>query len=223
MKPYESPLVQKPSQSVLAGVGEMAGTPSVVAVLSVVAKYFEGRKMQYSVVGGIAVLAYGYPRATQDIDLIVDQEALDVANFCGYLRRHQLPADEADLRLAFRERSHATIFHRTLSLRLDVKGVYSAQDRDTVNTAVSMRLADVTFRINTPENLICHKLQYGSPRDLEDALAVYARMKPRLRDKELKRVARLVGVEERLKELMSLANKSARDQQDWLRHHFQDS
>lgn len=201
----------------------MAGTPSVVAVLSVIAGHFEKLNIQYSVVGGIAVLVYGYPRVTQDIDLIVDQEVLNIPDFCRFLRRHQFLADEHDLRSAFQEKSHATIFHHKLSLRLDVKGVYSAPDRDTVSTAVPMRLGGVTFQINTPENLICHKLQYGSARDVEDALAVYTRMKPRLRGRELRRVARLVGVEDPLEELMSIASKSIREQQDWIKRHLQGS
>jgi hypothetical protein len=193
-----------------------------MAVLSVVADYFEKLRMQYSVVGGIAVLVYGYPRVTQDIDLIVDQEILDIPDFCRFLRRHQFFANEHDLQTAFREKSHATIFHQRLSLRLDIKGVYSALDRDTVGTAVAMRLGRVTLHINTPENLICHKLQYGSARDLEDALAIYTRMKPRLRGRELRRVARLVGVEGPLKELISIASKSVREQQDWVGRHLQD-
>jgi hypothetical protein len=201
----------------------MADGPSVVTVLSVIASHLNEVKVQYAVVGGIAVLVYGYPRATQDIDLIVDQEGLNASAFCEYLRQHQFLADESDLQSAFREQSHATIFHQKLSLRLDVKGVYSSLDRDTVSTAVPMRLGGVTFCINTPENLICHKLQYGSARDLEDALAVYTRMKPRLRSSELRRVARLVGVEEALDELTSIADRSLREQQDWARRHEQKS
>jgi len=201
----------------------MADSPSVVTVLSVIASYLDEAKVQYAVVGGIAVLVYGYPRVTQDIDLVVDQKVLDVPGFCNYLRRQQFLTDERDLQSAFREKSHATIFHQALSLRLDVKGVYSAADRDTIETAVPMRLSVVTFRVNTPDNLICHKLQYGSARDLEDALAVYTRMKPRLRGEELRRVASLVGVQEALEELMNIAGKSVRGQQDWVRRHLQDS
>ena len=223
MKLCELRFVHKMPETLPAVLSRMADTPSVVTVLSVVTSYLNEVGLQYAVVGGIAVLVYGYPRVTQDIDLIVNQEVLDVPGFCNYLRRQQFLADERDLQSAFREKSHATIFHQTLSLRLDIKGVYSAADRDTIDTAVPMRLSAVTFRVNTPENLICHKLQYGSARDLEDALAVYARMKPRIRGKELRRVARLVGVEEALEELVNIASKSVRGQQDWVRRHLQDS
>jgi len=196
---------------------EMVDNIPVGKVLSILASYLEEKGVRYVVVGGIAVLAYGYPRATQDIDLIVDQRNLDVASFCEYLRSHGFLADENDLKDAFREKSHATIFHSSLSLRLDVKGVYSVADKETLHTAVPVRLGAAKVCLTRPENLICHKLLFGSARDLEDALAVYTRMKPQLAEKELRRVARLLGVEEALQELIIIADRSIHEQQEWIK------
>lgn len=192
-------------------------------ILEVLSDYLNNENIPYAIVGGVAVLVYGYPRATQDIDLVVDQTVLDISEFCAYLRQNHFRADEQDLQKAFEETSHATFFHEEISIHLDVKGAYSSSDRDTLRTAITIKYEQITIKLSSPESLICQKLLFGSGRDLEDALAIYQRMKPKLSDKELKRIARLLGVEMGLQELVDAAEKSIAEQKDWVRKYFQES
>lgn len=49
----------------------------VTRVLELVAPFFESRREPYAVVGGLALLAYGAPRATFDVDLLAPRSARD--------------------------------------------------------------------------------------------------------------------------------------------------
>jgi hypothetical protein len=200
---------------------EITEHPSLVRILEVISDYLNREKIPYAIVGGVAVIVYGYPRATQDIDLVVDQTVLDIGKFCAYLRQHHFQADEHDLQKAFEETSHAIIFHEKISIHLDVKGAYTSSDRDTLRTAATIRFDKITIKLSTPESLICHKLLFGSGRDLEDALAIYQRMKPKLSDEELTRIARLLGVEKNLQELKEAAEQSLSEQKEWAQRHFE--
>ncbi len=194
----------------------MSEPPAFLELLRIVSDYFHQRKVRYVIVGGIAVSVYGYPRSTQDIDLIIDHEELDVNDFCDFLRTNHFQVTEIDLLAAFKEKSHATIFHRTLSTRLDVKGKFSIEDEDTLHTALELSIEDFKITLVSPEAFIIHKLKFGSSRDLEDALAVYIRMKPKLLTKELHRIARLTKVEPLLSELIEIADKSIKQQKKWV-------
>jgi hypothetical protein len=41
-------------------------------VLQTVVDFLEGRRARYAVIGGVAVVMYGFPRTTLDLDLIVE-------------------------------------------------------------------------------------------------------------------------------------------------------
>ncbi len=194
----------------------MSEPPPLLELLRIVTEYFHQRKLRYVIVGGVAVSVYGYPRSTQDIDLIIDHEDLDVNDFCEYLRANDFQVTEDDLLIAFKDKSHATIFHRTLSTRLDVKGNFSVEDEDTLNTALELPIENFNISLVSPEAFIIHKLKFGSSRDLEDALAVYIRMKPKLQTKELLRIAQLTKVEPLLSDLIEIADKSIKQQKKWV-------
>lgn len=185
-------------------------------LLRIIADYFLQREVRYVIVGGVAVSVYGYPRSTQDIDLIVDHEELNIDDFCEYLCTNRFQVTREELLAALKEKSHVTIFHQNLSTRLDVKGKYSVEDEDTLQTALKLPIDDFNITLVSPEAFIIHKLKFGSPRDLEDALAVYIRMKPKIQSQELQRIARLTNVEPLLAELTKIADKSIKEQKKWV-------
>ncbi|MFX1566097.1 MAG: DUF6036 family nucleotidyltransferase [Promethearchaeota archaeon] len=194
----------------------MSEPASFLELLRIITDYFHQRNVRYVVVGGVAVSVYGYPRSTQDIDLIIDHEELDVKDFCEYLGKNHFQVTRDELLAAFGEKSHVTIFHQTLSTRLDLKGNFSIEDEDTLRTALELPIENFKITLVSPEAFINHKLKFGSPRDLEDALAVYIRMKPKIQTQELHRIAKLTKVESLLSELIEIAEKSIEQQKKWM-------
>lgn len=62
-------------------------------VFEVVAGFLEGQKRRYAVIGGVALVAYGLPRTTLDLDFIVESTVQDdLIRFLesrGYETRHR--------------------------------------------------------------------------------------------------------------------------------------
>lgn len=143
-------------------------------ILMQVTGYFNNNQVPYVVVGGWAAIAWGRARTTFDIDLIIDHKKLDLLPFVDFLESIDMATSMDDIEAAIRERSHASIlFKQKPVLRIDFKGIYSSMDREAIMTSRKVIIDGNPVNIGSPENLIAHKLKFGSERDLEDALVVY--------------------------------------------------
>ncbi|MHA2496387.1 MAG: hypothetical protein ACXAEI_12960, partial [Candidatus Hodarchaeales archaeon] len=131
-------------------------------IIFLIADYFSQKSVEYVIVGGIAVIAWGRPRTTQDIDIIVSHKNLDVQDFANFFRSNDFFVDAEDLRSAFAERAHATILDKQSSIRIDLKGAYSASEQDSLAHRRKQQFYDHFIFLDSPENLIAHKLLYGS-------------------------------------------------------------
>ncbi len=64
-----------------------------VRVLSGLARFFEERKLNYAVIGGVGLAGYGMPRATVDLDLVLDggaqEETIRFLESLGYRTLHR--------------------------------------------------------------------------------------------------------------------------------------
>ncbi len=179
--------------------------------------YLEEKNIDYAIVGGIAILFYGLVRSTQYLDIIVDQKMLDISDFVSFLTNNGFHISEEDLQIALNEKSHSTIFYKDLLFRVDLKGIYSNTEQETVKTAQKKKFAEFEFRLCSPESLIVHKLVYGSERDLEDALAIFIRLKEKFDFSELERFAIMLNMEKQLEELINISEKSILEQKKWIK------
>jgi len=142
-------------------------------------EYFETRKIPYVVVGGVSVFVLGRSRFTMDVDIILDHTKLDRNDFVSFLQENNFDASLNDF-VGFDEDSHCTFFYKDGMFRIDVKGVYSEMDLESINMAITGIYNSIKIKLNDPANLILFKLKFGSEQDYEDALAVYIRNKERI-------------------------------------------
>lgn len=142
-------------------------------------KYFDENNIPYVVVGGVSVFVLGRSRMTMDVDIILDHTKLNREEFVNYLRKNNFDASLDDF-IGFDEESHCTFFYKTGMFRIDVKGVYSSLDQESIERAIVGIYNDIKLKISNPVDLILFKLKFGSEQDYEDALAVYIRNKERI-------------------------------------------
>ena len=135
--------------------------------------FLNEEKVVYVIVGGLAVLFYGIPRTTMDVDIII--KMAELKRFVEFLKGNNFSADEEDIQMALKEKSHATIEDKTSMIRLDIKGIYSENDRLTLKRRRKVNLADFWFYIASPEDTIANKLLFGSDQDMRDAEGIYVR------------------------------------------------
>lgn len=171
-----------------------------------VTKFFNSNKIPYAVVGGFSAIVWGRGRSTYDIDIIIDHKNLDIKEFVDYLGTKGLSTSEFDLQEAFKELSHATIHTTDPSVyRIDLQGIYSSLDRETLETSKKITYKGQKIRFGSPENLIAHKLHFGSDRDLEDALVVFIAQEESLDLDYLVLLSSKLGVEKKLERLIEIA------------------
>ncbi len=144
-------------------------------VIRAITKILEEEKVDYVIVGGIAVAAWGNIRTTRDVDIILFINEKDADALEGALKKEKFSIQAEDIRDALKERSHFTIFDDLSEYYMDAKGIYSENDRLTLKRRREVNLADFGFYIASPEDTIANKLLFGSDQDMRDAEGIYVR------------------------------------------------
>jgi hypothetical protein len=136
--------------------------------------------IDYMVTGGVAAIAYGEPRLTNDVDIVVRASAADAARFAAEFPSadYYVPPPEAmERELARPRHGHFNLIHNETGLRADV---YVAGDDPLHAWALERRHAESmggeTVWFAPIEYVIVRKLEYfaqmGSPRHLRDIRAM---------------------------------------------------
>lgn len=147
-------------------------------LLHYVVETFETLGIDYMISGSQASIYYGEPRFTQDIDVVADLDAADIA---GLLARFPLPefyvAEDA-VRAAVAERGQFNIIHPDSGLKVDVM-VRKDTPYDLTEFARRQRLPALQGRdayFARPEDVILYKMIYyregASERHLRDIAGI---------------------------------------------------
>ena len=81
---------------------------------------FEKLKIPYLVTGAIASIAYGEPRLTNDIDIVVDMSLVHIDAFKSFFPEAEFYLDVDSMREAIDRRSQFNIIHPKSGLKVDV-------------------------------------------------------------------------------------------------------
>ena len=93
---------------------------AIEQILNLVCDFLNKNDIDYVIVGGFAVLFYGNPRTTMDIDYVIQLEDENIPVLIEFLQENGFHADEYDMRTAFREKSHCTVEDKETMFRLDI-------------------------------------------------------------------------------------------------------
>jgi hypothetical protein len=126
----------------------------------------------------MATIAYGEPRFTNDIDVVVDLPAEKVAALCAAFPEDQFYLSAAAVTEAVRRRHQFNILHPTSGLKVDVIVAGDSEfDRSRLQRGLRLPvLPDRTVSFASPEDVILKKLVYyregGSEKHLRDIAGV---------------------------------------------------
>lgn len=160
-------------------------------------KYFNSKQIPYVIVGGVSVLVLGRARITMDIDIILDHTKLNRKDFVNFLKKNNFDASLNDLE-GLVEKSHCTFFYKEGMFRIDIKGVYSNLEQESIDMAIEGIYNDIKLKIDNPVNIVLFKLKFGSEQDYEDALAVFIRNKERIDIEFLKEKSKRMNISKQL-------------------------
>lgn len=155
----------------------------------------------YAFVGGVAVMAWGQPRATTDVDALVSLPPAQVDVLARKLRDRALDVDPQDLRDALRENGHASAFDRHSAFHVDIAFARRPEEVEEVARGTDLQLPGGRVRVVGPEDTVAFKLRFGSEQDLKDARSILVRQDGRLDEERLQAVAQRLGVSGALAEM----------------------
>jgi hypothetical protein len=156
-------------------VSELGGLETGLAEL---ASALEDSGSEYMVIGGLTVLVWGRPRATQDVDVTVRIPEENLAEFVAFIGRRLFLLPEQPVE--FLRETHVLPLTTPSGVRVDLIWAVLPYEQQAVERAIVRRFGEVNLRICTAEDLIVHKLASTRPRDWEDVIGVVARQRSAL-------------------------------------------
>ena len=167
-------------------------------VLRTVVDYLAREDIEYVLVGGIAVIVYGNPRTTVDLDIVVKLDEGEIEEFASHLQKEGFFADPEYMKHAFAERTHFTAEEKETLFRLDMKGIYENKEMVTLKNRKKVEYGSMKMYVATPEDTIANKLYYGSEQDIEDAESIYIRQEGKIDEDYLEERCDALGVKDDL-------------------------
>jgi hypothetical protein len=163
----------------------------IAGFLELVIDAFESAGIEYLIGGAIAEWAWGEPRATQDLDLVVDIPLEAVTRRSNELKaRDMLVPPEIILDALTKDRADIPInaIHRHSGLKADL---YPIRAGGELRQEAFQRRLEVDFGppignvfVHSPEDLIIYKLRYFSinqqPKHIRDITAILQAKKNQL-------------------------------------------
>jgi hypothetical protein len=181
--------------------------------LSELVSLLEAARIPYMVTGSIASTYYGRPRATQDIDLVIDPESRALHSFVRAALDGGYYVDERDAAEALERRGMFNVIDAGSGYKLDL---IVRKDRPySVEEFARRRLKSLPgarISIVSPEDAILSKLEWAregqSERQLQDALGIMVAQGERLDTHYLRKWAAGLGVTGLLEKLLQQARRS---------------
>lgn len=134
---------------------------------------FNAKKVEYLIIGGVAVILYSEPRYTKDIDIWVNPTKKNsqrvfnaLAEFGAPLKQLQITPDDFAQEGQFVQLGHEPV---RVDILMSVKGLIFSE---AWNRKVSLALGELHVHLLSREDLIQAKLFAGRPQDLMDAEAL---------------------------------------------------
>lgn len=144
---------------------------------------------RHMLIGGVAVIARGVPRFTNDVDATVRADGPPLDEVLRALARHALKPRAAGAREFARRSQMLLLRHRPTKVDVDLSLAWLPFEHDAIDRAEPLRLGGVTIPVARPEDLIVYKVVAWRLLDRDDVEKLLLRHGRRM---DLGRVRRLV-------------------------------
>jgi len=141
-------------------------------VLTTVAKELRRRRIPYMIIGGQAVLVYGEPRLTKDIDITLGLgiDGLDRVKSALQKLTLRILVDEPE---EFVQQTMVLpTIDDTTGIRVDFIFSSSVYEAQAIRRAVDVTVGTAMVKFASLEDVVIHKIIAGRARDLEDVKTI---------------------------------------------------
>ena len=122
-------------------------------ILSSIGVSLKKRDIPYMIINGQAVLLYGEPRLTRNIDITFKPLPENIETFV-------------------RQTMVLPTLEKTTGIRVDFIFSLTPYETEAINRSKKIKILNQEVNFASPEDLIIHKIFAGRPRDIEDVRTV---------------------------------------------------
>ena len=130
------------------------------------------QNIPYMIIGGQAVLIYGEPRLTKDIDIALGisvEELQKIKRLVETLRLNPLVEDIDEF---VKKTMVFPVLDNKSGIRIDFIFSFSIYESQAIKRAKEIKLGKTGVRFASLEDVVIHKVISGKPRDIEDVKSV---------------------------------------------------
>ena len=194
---------------------DIGAVRSQVEFLERLVRMLEGAGVAFMISGSVASSFHGEPRATRDVDLVIECSLDQLSALLDAVDREGWYVSRAAAKAALAERSMFNIIDPESAWKADLilrkARPFSAAEFERRITACLFGPDSIEVAVTTPEDTILSKLEWSrdtrTEQQYDDALAVAVLAGPRLDRAYLRRWASDLGVSDGLERLLAEADK----------------
>lgn len=141
-------------------------------LLAKVAQKLSRLRIPYMVIGAQAVLLYGEPRLTKDIDITLGigvDKLEQIISLVRFLRLKILVDTFEDF---VKKTMVLPVMDEKSGIRIDFIFSFSPYERQAIERAKNVKIVTTTVKFASLEDVVIHKVIAGRARDIEDIKAV---------------------------------------------------
>ena len=141
-------------------------------LLSTIGSNLTKHNIPYMIIGGQAVLLYGEPRLTRDIDITLGVNTDRLNDLLKLLKEIPLMPIPKNLESFVKETMVLPTMDETTGIRVDFIFSFTLYETQAIHRAKAVTISDREVFFASPEDVIIHKIFAGRPRDLEDVRTI---------------------------------------------------
>ncbi len=141
-------------------------------ILSQIGISLSKHNLPYMVIGGQAVLLYGEPRLTRDIDITLGVDVDHLGEVLAMVQELKLKPLPQEIESFVKETMVLPALDEHTGIRVDFIFSYTPYETGAIKRAKKVKIMGQEINIASPEDLIIHKIFAGRPRDIEDVRTV---------------------------------------------------
>jgi len=133
-----------------------------------IAKEFKKNKIEYMIIGGQAVLIYGEPRLTKDIDITLGVDIDRYEEIMKIVQSLNLKILPKDPYRFVKETKVLPLLDEKTGFRIDLIFSFSEYEKEALKRVNRIKIDNTYVNYVSIEDLIIHKIISGRERDIED-------------------------------------------------------
>lgn len=141
-------------------------------LLAQIASHLVVKNLPYMVIGGQAVLLYGEPRLTRDIDITLGTDPSRLSEVLQVAKELELKVLPESVEDFVKQTLVLPVLEESTGIRVDFIFSFSPYEAQAIERAKIITVAGQSVSFAAPEDVIIHKVFSRRPRDLEDVKSI---------------------------------------------------